>query len=596
MEAVLVLLPVFATAKSGFPSKLKSPMLRSLGKLPVGKSTLVAKVGVVALVAVVLSRMEAVLLPVFATAKSGFPSKLKSPMLRSLGKLPVGKSTLVAKVGVVALVAVVLSRMEAVLLSAFATAKSGFPSKLMSPMLTDLGKLPVGKSTLVAKVGVVALVAVVLSRMEAVLLSAFATAKSGFPSKLMSPMLTDLGKLPVGKSTLVAKVGVVALVAVVLSRMEAVLLSAFATAKSGFPSKLMSPMLTDLGKLPVGKSTLVAKVGVVALVAVVLSRMEAVLLSAFATAKSGFPSKLMSPMLTDLGKLPVGKSTLVAKVGVVALVAVVLSRMEAVLLSAFATAKSGFPSKLMSPMLTDLGKLPVGKSTLVAKVGVVALVAVVLSRMEAVLLSAFATAKSGFPSKLMSPMLTDLGKLPVGKSTLVAKVGVVALVAVVLSRMEAVLLSAFATAKSGFPSKLMSPMLTDLGKLPVGKSTLVAKVGVVALVAVVLSRMEAVLLSAFATAKSGFPSKLMSPMLTDKGKLPVGKSTLVAKVGVVALVAVVLSRMEAVLLSAFATAKSGFPSKLMSPMLTDLGKLPVGKSTLVAKVGVVALVAVVLSR
>jgi hypothetical protein len=49
-----------------------------------------------------------------------------------------------------------------------------------------------------------------------------------------------------------------------------------------------------------------------------------------------------------------------------------------------------------------------------------------------------------------------------------------------------------------------------------------------------------------------FPSLLKSPILTDKGLLPVGKSTLVAKVGVVALVAVVLSRMEAVLLPVFA--------------------------------------------
>jgi hypothetical protein len=68
------------------------------------------------LVAVVLSRMEAVLLPLFATAKSGFPSPLKSPMLTEMGSLPVVKSTLGAKVGVVAPVAVVLSRMEAVLL------------------------------------------------------------------------------------------------------------------------------------------------------------------------------------------------------------------------------------------------------------------------------------------------------------------------------------------------------------------------------------------------------------------------------------------------------------------------------------------------
>ena len=53
--------------------------------------------------------------------------------------------------------------------------------------------------------------------------------------------------------------------------------------------------------------------------------------------------------------------------------------------------------------------------------------------------------------------------------------------------------------------------------MPVVKSTLVAKVGVVALVAVVLSRMEAVLLPLFAVAKSGLPSPLRSPMLTEKG-------------------------------------------------------------------------------
>jgi hypothetical protein len=42
-------------------------------------------------------------------------------------------------------------------------------------------------------------------------------------------------------------------------------------------------------------------------------------------------------------------------------------------------------------------------------------------------------------------------------------------------------------------------------------------VGVVAPVGVVLSRMEACAVPEFATAKSGFPSPLMSPMLTDRG-------------------------------------------------------------------------------
>ena len=65
--------------------------------MPVGKSTLAAKVGVVALVGGVESRRETVLLPKFTTAKSGRSSPLKSPMLTELGPSPVGKSTLGAK-------------------------------------------------------------------------------------------------------------------------------------------------------------------------------------------------------------------------------------------------------------------------------------------------------------------------------------------------------------------------------------------------------------------------------------------------------------------------------------------------------------------
>ena len=46
---------------------------------------------------------------------------------------------------------------------------------------------------------------------------------------------------------------------------------------------------------------------------------------------------------------------------------------------------------------------------------------------------------------------------------------------------------------------------------------------------------------------------------------------------------VVWSRMEAVLVIPFATAKSGFVSPLMSPMLTEAAPLPVGKGTWGAK-------------
>src|SRR4028119_1657593 len=62
---------------------------------------------------------------------------------------------------------------------------------------------------------------------------------------------------------------------------------------------------------------------------------------------------------------------------------------------------------------------------------------------------------------------------------------------VLLRRMEVVSLAWFAVATSGFRSPLKSPMLSDLGLIPVRKSTL-AKVGVVDPVGVVLMRMEVV--------------------------------------------------------------------------------------------------------
>src|SRR5919199_1071257 len=159
----------------------------------------------------------------------------------------------------------------------------------------------------------------------------------------------------------------------------------------------------------------------------------------------------------------------------------------------------------------------------------------------------------------MSPMLTERGPVPVGKSTLGEKVGVAPPVSVVLSRMEALPLLEDATAKSGLLSPLMSPMLTEMGPAPVVKVTWEEKVGVAAPVAVVLSRMEAVSLPTFTTAKSGLPSPLMSSMLMEKGLVPVVKVTWEEKVGVAAPVAVVLSRMEAGVLVVFGPTKSGFP-------------------------------------
>jgi hypothetical protein len=74
----------------------------------------------------------------------------------------------------------------------------------------------------------------------------------------------------------------------------------------------------------------------------------------------------------------------------------------------------------------------------------------------------------------------------------------------------------FAIAKSGFPSPLMSPMLTR-GASASREVTWVAKVGVVAPGGGGVEQDGGGVADEFATAKSGFPSPLMSPMLTEKG-------------------------------------------------------------------------------
>ncbi len=83
--------------------------------------------------------------------------------------------------------------------------------------------------------------------------------------------------------------------------------------------------------------------------------------------------------------------------------------------------------------------------------------------------------------------------------------------------------------------------------MPVAKVCWVAKLGVVAPAAVVLSSTETVSSPSFATIRSGLPSPLTSAAVTENGTVPVAKVCWVAKLGVVAPGAVVLSSTETVL-------------------------------------------------
>ena len=81
---------------------------------------------------------------------------------------------------------------------------------------------------------------------------------------------------------------------------------------------------------------------------------------------------------------------------------------------------------------------------------------------------------------------------------------------------------------SGFPSPSMSPIVTNCGKEPVVKSTLVANDPVVIVPEVlVFLNTETISLRAPVTTKSGLPSPSMSPMATTGGFIPVVKSTFV---------------------------------------------------------------------
>jgi hypothetical protein len=95
----------------------------------------------------VFRKTETVLLPEFATARSGFPSPSTSPMATLKGLDPVVKSILAANETLP--IVPVFRKTETVLLPEFATARSGFPSPSTSPIATLMGLPPVVKSNFV---------------------------------------------------------------------------------------------------------------------------------------------------------------------------------------------------------------------------------------------------------------------------------------------------------------------------------------------------------------------------------------------------------------------------------------------------------------
>ena len=238
-------------AKSGLPLPSKSPMATELGFEPTIKSALSAKL--MLLLVDVLRITETEFEPLFAVAKSDLPSPSKSPMATEKGFKPVPKSTLSAKLRLPMLDVFRITETE--FEPSFPTAKSGLLSPSKSPIATELGLVPVVKSTLVAKLRLPTLDVLRITETKATLF--FATAKSGLPSPSKSPMATDQGesRALMVKFNLVAKL-MLPLVEVLRNTVTAVPPN---TAKSGLPSPSKSPMATEVGESPMAKSTLVSK-------------------------------------------------------------------------------------------------------------------------------------------------------------------------------------------------------------------------------------------------------------------------------------------------------------------------------------------------
>src|SRR5205085_2109509 len=136
------------------------------------------------------NRIVTVLSLMFAVERSGLPSRLKSPTATEMGKLPTATGELE---GCENPPLPFPSRIVTVLALKFAVARSGVPSRLKSPTATDLGLLPVptGEPQACEKPP-----APSPSKIVTLLELMLETARSRLPSLLKSPTAVEEGLIP----------------------------------------------------------------------------------------------------------------------------------------------------------------------------------------------------------------------------------------------------------------------------------------------------------------------------------------------------------------------------------------------------------------
>src|ERR1051325_7367409 len=183
---IVTLLPLlFATARSGRPSRLKSPTVSDCGLKPTEAKTEKWKPPSPS-----PSTTVTLFWLAFAVARSGLPSRLKSPTATAVG--PSSTDMGDASDGLKSPIPLP-SRIVILLLAALIDARSGLPSRLKSltticrgPELVASGEVDAGLKSPIP----------LPSRMVILLEVVFAVARSGLPSRLKSPTATEIGKVP----------------------------------------------------------------------------------------------------------------------------------------------------------------------------------------------------------------------------------------------------------------------------------------------------------------------------------------------------------------------------------------------------------------
>src|SRR5437667_262180 len=188
MDTLLEL--VLATARSGLPSRLKSPTATESGFVPAPKLVAAPKPPVP-----LPSSTDTSLEPRLATARSGLPSRLKSPTATETGFVPTPK-LVSEKLSPAQEQRLVFRRTDTLLEVWLAVARSGLPSRLKSPTATEYGSVPAVKLVAAPKLPVP------LPSSTDTLLALKPTldvARSGLPSRLKSPTATEIGFVPTPK-------------------------------------------------------------------------------------------------------------------------------------------------------------------------------------------------------------------------------------------------------------------------------------------------------------------------------------------------------------------------------------------------------------